>query len=375
MIKPRAFFDELSRRGIGLYCGIPDSLLSGLCACIADCAPAAAHPIAANEGNAVGIAMGYHMATGGIAAVYMQNSGLGNAFNPLVSLADSAVYQVPILLLVGWRGEPGFKDEPQHVTQGRVTLAVLEVLGVPAWVLDPESDVEKVLDEAFASLASRSAPVAIVVRQQTFATYFEVEETRGDCELSRENALGGLLDLLAPDDLLITTTGKTSREVYELRDRRGEPSHDFLTVGGMGHASSIALGVALGRPHRRVVCVDGDGAVFMHMGALATIGACAPSNLVHVVLNNRSHDSVGGQPTVARSVELCEFARAVNYPVVARVSDLSALRLAWTHVIAVPGPAFIELRIHRGARTNLGRPRSSARANKLAFMEHALSRE
>lgn len=369
-IAPELLFRALRARGVGIFVGVPDSLLKSFCAYVADHAAPGEHIIAANEGNAVGIALGYHLATGGLGAVYLQNSGLGNTINPLTSLADREVYRVPLLLIVGWRGEPGRKDEPQHVKQGRITPAQLDVLEMPYVVLDSGSDPEAVADEAFAALRSTNAPVALLVREGAFASYALAKVTQLS-DLRREDALGVILELAGPTDLLVSTTGKTSRELFELRQRRGEGQRDFLTVGGMGHTSSIALGVALGAPHRRVVCIDGDGSALMHMGALPIIGDVRPTNLLHVLLNNGAHESVGGQPTVAGGLDVGAVARACGYGAFEAASDVSTLRQAWTRLASTPGPSLLEVRIGIGSREDLGRPTSTPEQNKRAFMDAA----
>jgi phosphonopyruvate decarboxylase len=370
MINPKDFFESITSRGVGLYAGVPDSLLANFCAYVDDQGGRDRHLITANEGNAVALAMGYHVATGKVAAVYMQNSGLGNAVNPLTSLADPEVYKVPMLLIIGWRGEPGINDEPQHVKQGRVTLAQLDVLEIPYWVIDAKGNFNESLDTAFASMRERNAPVALVVRKDTFAKYNS--QSGGDIALSdlrREEALEKILQMCAEEDLIISTTGKTSREIFELRIKHGQKQRDFLTVGGMGHTASIALGVAIGQPHKRVVCLDGDGSLLMHMGCMPVIAEYKPKQFIHVLLNNESHDSVGGQATSAGSVNFSQLASAVGYAGYALASDLLSLQQAWASLLKIPGPVLLEVKIKNGSRDDLGRPTTSAEQNKLAFME------
>lgn len=370
-IAPEALFNGLKQRGIGMFVGVPDSLLKSFCAFVEENATREEHIIAANEGNAVAIAMGHHLSTGRVAAVYLQNSGLGNTINPLTSLADAQVYRVPMLLIIGWRGEPGVKDEPQHVKQGRITEAQLKVLEIPYVVLDAESDVGAVLAEIFSTLRETNAPMALLVRQDTFAAYKTKKKPVPRSNFSRADALGEVLALASPQDLIISTTGKTSREVFELRAERGSPQRDFLTVGGMGHASSIALGVALGKPERRVICLDGDGALLMHMGALAIIGDLKPANFFHILLNNAAHESVGGQPTVAGSMNVEAIANATGYLAYASATDAVTLRKAWERLRELRGPLMLEIALNTAARENLGRPTSTAEENKRAFMEAA----
>ena len=371
MIQPKDFFEAMAARGVGFYAGVPDSLLANFCAYVDDIGGRDQHLITANEGNAVALAMGYHMATGKVAMVYMQNSGLGNTINPLTSLADPEVYKVPMLLVIGWRGEPGESDEPQHVKQGRVTLSQLDVLEIPYWVLDASCNVDAILDAAFVGMRQRNAPVALVVRKDTFAKYKPKNPSADTLTLARETALEVLLQLSNEDDLIVSTTGKTSREVFELRVKHGQKQRDFLTVGGMGHTASIALGVAVGQPQRRVVCLDGDGSLLMHMGCMPVIADYKPLRFIHVLLNNESHESVGGQATSAGQVDFAQLSQAVGYAGYRVANDVTSLQQAWHSLADKVGPVLLEVRIKKGSRDNLGRPTTTAEQNKLAFMEAA----
>ncbi|CAL95315.1 phosphonopyruvate decarboxylase [Azoarcus olearius] len=371
MIDPGHFLDSLRRRGVDFFTGVPDSLLASFCAYVDDHCADGQHVIAANEGNAVAMALGHHLATGSTAAVYMQNSGLGNAVNPLTSLADGEVYRVPMLLIVGWRGEPGIKDEPQHRKQGRITRPQLDVLEIPHWVVQGDSDIEAILDEAFSAMANTGAPVALVVRKDAFGDYQGQRKSAPLSALLREDALRRILDLAAPDDLIVSTTGKTSRELFDLRVARGEAQRDFLTVGGMGHTASIALGVAMRQAGRRVICLDGDGSLLMHMGAMAVIAQQKPARFVHVLLNNGAHESVGGQATAAPRVDFGKLSDAVGYAGYACADTLDSLSTAWAQVAEANGPVLLELKLRCGSRKDLGRPTTSTWDNKQAFMEAA----
>lgn len=370
MIKPKDFFDAMELHGVGFYTGVPDSLLANFCAYIDDQAESIRHLIAANEGNAVALAMGYHMATGKVAMVYMQNSGLGNIINPITSLADPEVYKVPMMLVIGWRGEPGLKDEPQHVKQGRVTLSQLDVLEIPYWVIDANTCIETVLDNAFSIMCERNSPVALVVRANTFASYNSQIFSQNVLNLTREDALEQLLNLCSKEDLIVSTTGKTSREVFELRSKHGQVQQDFLTVGGMGHTASIALGIAIGAPNRRVVCLDGDGSLLMHMGCMPVIANYEPSKFIHVLLNNKSHESVGGQATSANVMDFKKLAEAVGYKGYALAENLADLKKSWQELVQISGPVLLEIKIKNGSRKELGRPTITAEQNKQAFMRH-----
>ncbi|MBI3598815.1 MAG: phosphonopyruvate decarboxylase [Nitrospirae bacterium] len=370
MIQPEKLFGALKKNGVAFFTGVPDSLLRHFCAFVDDHCGIRDHIITANEGNAVALAVGYHIATGKVAAVYMQNSGLGNTINPLTSLADREVYRIPLLMIVGWRGEPGGKDEPQHVKQGRITPAQMDLLEVPYEVLSSDSDVEQVLEQVFQKLNDTQAPVTLLVRKGTFSEYKSQRQVQTLATLMRKDVLRHLLKLTEPKDLLISTTGKTSRELFELRVERQESQRDFLTVGGMGHAASIALGVALWNSSRRVICLDGDGSVLMHMGALPIIGSIQPKNLVHVVLNNAAHESVGGQPTVADRLDFEAIARASGYSAYFQAHDQAGVEHCWKQLKAQPGPVFFEIKIKKGSSADLGRPTSTPEQNKQAFMQY-----
>jgi phosphonopyruvate decarboxylase len=369
MIQPKVFFDAISSRGVSFYTGVPDSLLANFCFYLDDHSSNQQHIIVANEGNAVALAMGFHMSTGKLGMVYMQNSGLGNIVNPLTSLVDPEVYKVPMLLVIGWRGEPGVDDEPQHIKQGQVTLPQLDILEIPNWVVDAKSDINSVLDDAFACMNHRNAPVALVIRKDTFEKYTPNNSINQISNFLREDALELILQLCSEEDLIVSTTGKTSREVYELRVKNGQSQRDFLTVGGMGHASSIALGVAVGQPQRRIVCLDGDGSMIMHMGSMPVIAKFKPKKFIHVLLNNCSHESVGGQPTSANVIDFQKLSAAVGYKAYAVASDIQSLKDAWRSLINDTGPVLLEVKIRNGSREDLGRPKSTAEQNKIAFME------
>ena len=360
------FVLTLRQSGIDFFTGVPDSLLKSFCAYVTDnCGDN--HVIAANEGGAVGLAAGHYLATGKPALVYMQNSGQGNAVNPLCSLADPDVYSIPMVLLVGWRGEPGVKDEPQHVKQGKVTVSLFETLGIPTEVLpDDDASAAEVTRKMVERAKSESRPVALIVRKGLFAEYKLQNKKPDIAVLPREQAIEEILKSLPEDAVVVSTTGMISREVYETRERLGQDhSRDFLTVGSMGHAIMIALGIAKAQPNRRVFCLDGDGASIMQMGNMAIAAQSGCGNLTHIVLNNAAHDSVGGQPTVGGAIDLSAIAASCGYEVLHN-SDLSAtLRLCVKNI----KPRFIEIKVAKGARKDLGRPKEPPQVNKRLYME------
>lgn len=371
MIQPKDFIEKLRAGGIEFFAGVPDSLLKNLCAYITDNIARVNNIIAANEGNAVGLAAGYHLATGKTGCVYMQNSGEGNAVNPLLSLLDADVYKIPLLLIIGWRGEPGVHDEPQHVKQGKVTLSLLETMGIPYSVLD--ENWEKQTDEALKAIKETNGVYALIVRKGTFEDYKLQNQINQDWYLAREEAIKIVVDKLLEDDIIVSTTGMISRELFEYRETKGQGhAHDFLTVGSMGHASQIALGIALQKPNRRVIVFDGDGALLMHMGGLAIIGDYNPKNLVHIVFNNGAHDSVGGQPTVGQKINIETIAKAVGYQDVVSVDSQEALLFAMNHVNndIIDGVSLININVRKGNRKDLGRPTTTPLQNKEAFMQN-----
>jgi len=369
VLAPKDFYDALTEAGVSLFAGVPDSLLKDICAYVTDHTPPERNVITANEGNAIALAMGHYLATGKTGLVYMQNSGLGNTVNPLTSLADPAVYGIPMLLLVGWRGRPGEKDEPQHVQMGKVTKETLAAIGVPATDLpDTIDEARAAIRTALADASARSAPHALIVKKGTFDAYKLQKDTAPPYEMTRERAIERVVASLPKNAAVVATTGMPSRELFETRERRGEPhASDLLTVGGMGHASLIALGVALEQPTRPVYCVDGDGAVLMHMGALATIAQLRPKAFKHVVLNNGAHDSVGGQPTVAFAVDLCAIARAAGYVKATCVTTEAELDAELAALATGEGPSLVEVRVKKGSRKDLGRPTQTPQDLKRDF--------
>jgi phosphonopyruvate decarboxylase len=313
--------------------------------------------------------MGHFLGTGKPAVVYMQNSGTGNAVNPLLSLADPEVYSVPVLMIVGWRGEPGVKDEPQHVKQGRRMTELLDSMEIPWFVLPREiEDATQSIAEAARVMRERMGPVAILVRTDTFGNYKLSSEIVTSFPMNREDAVKRILGRLGEDDVVVSTTGKTSREVYEHRQSEGVAGNDFLTVGGMGHTASIAMGLARVQPERLVVCLDGDGSVIMHMGALGVIANAGPANLLHIVINNGAHDSVGGQPTVGYDIDIPAIAKACGYREAVSVSDPQRLEAEIERLRSQEGPVLLEVKVNKGARGNLGRPKSTPIENRDGLM-------
>jgi phosphonopyruvate decarboxylase len=377
------FVEMLQSNTIDSFFGVPDSLLKNFAMYVSDKysdEDTHKHIISANEATAVGLAAGHYMATGNPACVYLQNSGLGNIVNPVMSLSHERVYGIPTLFLIGWRGDPGAKkDEPQHNFMGEQSQAVLDSMKMRHSVLPNTPDEARAaIAEAVAYMKEHDAPYAFMVRKETFTGYkLEANLVPAGATISREEAIQSAADALGEDVAIVSATGMPSRELYEHRVARfgvdGATGRDFLTVGSMGCCSSIALGLALGAPGKQIVCLDGDGGTIMHMGAMITNGQKAPANFKHLVVNNGAHDSVGGQPTYAFEFELTKMAEASGYKAVRIASTLDEVTEGCKWLKAVEGPALLEVRVKLGARKDLGRPKSTPAQNKAKFMEHVAS--
>jgi len=371
-IKPLHFFQLLADSDIDFYIGVPDSLLKQLCLCIDDNISNDKHIITANEGNAIALASGYHLGTKKLPVVYMQNSGIGNAINPLLSLSDQEVYSIPMLVLIGWRGEPGVKDEPQHVKQGKVQLDLLDSINIPYKIIsNDDKNWQNKVKHGIAEAQSGNRPYAIVVKKGTFDDYNKESAVTDSDLMSREDALEIILEHFPEDAVIVSTTGKTSREIFEIRENKNEPHYkDFLTVGSMGHCSSIALGIALTQPHRKVICIDGDGAFLMHMGSLATIGKAQPNNFYHILLNNYVHESVGGQKTAIDSIDVQNVVKSMDYKNVIAAKTKNELINNIDSFFKNTGPNFMEVKLKPGSRIDLGRPTIKPIENKHNFMKY-----
>lgn len=355
----------------GFYTGVPDSQLRPLCDCLMNTyGIGRQHIIAANEGNAVALAAGYHLATGKTPVVYLQNSGIGNIINPVASLMNDRVYGIPCIFIVGWRGEPGMHDEPQHAYQGEVTIRLLEDLDIRTVILHKDTPDAEIRDciEMFRPLLAAGKQVAFIVCKGALE-YKNKVAYRNDNALLREEIIRQIVSV-SSEDIIVSTTGKTSRELFEIREgNRQSHQFDFLTVGSMGHSSSIALGIALRKPTKRVWCIDGDGAALMHMGAMAVIGANKPDNLIHVLINNGAHESVGGMPTVADKVDWQKIAKGCGYPRTFLAETEQEVSDMLHETIRSNELCFIEIRAAIGARTDLGRPTTTPEENRREFMK------
>jgi phosphonopyruvate decarboxylase len=358
MINQIAFQNCLKNAGVEFITGVPDTLLNEFCLSIEENWPKNKHIIAANEGNAAALACGYHLSTGSVPLVYMQNSGMGNTLNPLLSLSNKDVYGIPMVLLIGWRGDPNEKDHLQHKKQGELTPVLLDALDIPYKILeDNEEDVLAATNWAINEAKSLNSPVGLIAKKNVFENGQKTDLSKEESkfELFREDVIENLIDHLPKDTIYVASTGRATRELYFLREHRGEShENDFLNIGAMGHSSSIAAGIALSQKERLVVCLDGDCAAIMHMGAFAIQGNLEVTNLLHVVMNNGIHESVGGQTSVGFQINLTQIAENTGYSTIQKpVQSASDFTDSINILLSKKRPSFIEVHIKKGMRSKL----------------------
>lgn len=373
-MKAELFLEILDEKlRVNFYTGVPDSQLKALCDTIyARYGLGKRHVVAANEGAAVGLAAGHYLATGRPALVYLQNSGIGNIINPVASLLDEKVYGIPCVFAVGWRGEPGLKDEPQHLFQGEITIELLELMKIKCFVISKETDQKDFINfvELSKSVLEKGQSVAFVFCKGALETETKAYYKNNN-NMKREDALSNIITYAGEDNIFVSTTGKTSRELFEIREALNQGHEkDFLTVGSMGHASMIATGIALNLPDRKVWCIDGDGAAIMHLGSMVVIAETGLKNLIHVVFNNGAHESVGGMPVAYGKTDYCTLAEASGYNICMRVNDKTELINALKVAEEKEGPCFIEIMVALGSRADLGRPTTTPKENKAVFMSY-----
>lgn len=372
MIRTEQLYDHLGREGISFYTGVPDSLLKNFLQYVQDHTAGEQHIITANEGLALALASGYYLQSGKLPLVYLQNSGLGNLVNPLSSLADQEMYGVPMILLIGWRGEPGIPDEPQHRKMGAITVPLLEVLGVPVFKLDQQSiDPLQIVSTAIQTAREKQNPVALLLSADIFEkVQYEKTTIPATLSLQRESVIRELIKTLSGDETVICTTGKSGREFDEQNKAAGNKIKKyFLSVGAMGHASHIALGIHLQSPSKTIL-IDGDGALLMHMGALPTISHFANKNFIHLLINNGCHESVGGQPTEAFRVDCTAIARASGYQHTFLIRNEQELNHWLQNSLSSSDTQFVEIRTNAISRPDLGRPAGDPKDWKNDFMSH-----
>lgn len=368
-MKTESFINLLKEElNCSFFTGVPDSQLKELCYYLTQ-NESENHLICANEGNAVAVAAGEHLSTGKTPVVYLQNSGLGNIVNPVASLLHDKVYGIPCVFVVGWRGEPNVKDEPQHIFQGEITIDLLKVMGIHPIVIDPSTELEELKSELLKEkeFLNNGNSIAIVVKKGTFSPIDKVK-AKNDFSLNREEVIKTITEV-SNQDLIVCTTGKASRELFEIREN-AQQSHkyDFLTVGSMGHASSIAYGISKNLPNKKVWCVDGDGAILMHLGAMSIIGNKKPKNYIHVLINNQAHETVGGMATSSNTMDYCAVAKACGYSKQYKVSTKEELKQTLLNARNSNELTFVEICVGLGSRSDLGRPTTTPKQNKNMFM-------
>lgn len=369
MISPKIYLENLKKAGIDFFSGVPDSLLKQFCACISENIKNESHTISSNEGAAIALGIGNYLGSGNIPFIYLQNSGLGNVVNPILSLASREVYGIPMIIMIGWRGAPNVKDEPQHIHQGRVMKKSMDAMDLPHVTLSKDEETAiKQTNEAITKAKKYSTPVFLIVKKNTFSEY-AYEKPPSKLDISREQAITTASKLLESNAVVVSTTGMPSRELFEYRANNNQGHHrDFLTVGGMGHANQIALGISKAQPSRPIYCFDGDGAAIMHMGSIAVLGQSNAKNLIHIIFNNGVHDSVGGQPTVGFEINFSKIANACGYASSATVTSEAQFKNAIHKAQSIPGPHLIDVHVRPGNRSDIGRPTSSPNDNKNAIM-------
>lgn len=353
------------------FTGVPDSQLKPLCNYLmSEYGISSNHIIAANEGNCCALATGYHLATRKVPVVYLQNSGIGNIINPVASLMNDKVYAIPCIFVVGWRGEPGVHDEPQHVYQGEVTIKLLEDMDIRTFVITKDTTEDEVISqlETWKEILSKGKQVAFIIKKGALEFDGKVKY-QNDNQMIREEIINHIVKVSGTDPI-VSTTGKASRELFEIREANNQGhKYDFLTVGSMGHSSSIALEIALQKKDKKIWCIDGDGALLMHMGSMALIGSISPDNYIHVIINNGAHETVGGMPTVASNIDVPAIALACGYKKASSVETYEELDAALIDAKSANELTLIEVKCNIGARDNLGRPTTTPIENKNGFMD------
>ncbi len=357
MINPIKFIEFFKRNKISFFTGVPDSTLKNFTYLLNK--EFKNHYPVYNEGSAISLAIGYHLSKKNIACVYLQNSGLSNAINPLISIAHKKVYSIPLLILIGWRGSPkGPPDEPQHHVKGKITKDILKLLDIKTIVLNDENDFSK-LKKLINFSKNNNRAVACLIKNNTFKNVnLTFKKKHKKSKIYRKEVLDELLKQIKKKTKIISTTGFTSREIYQLRKEKNyQNGKDFYMVGGMGHAGMVSLGVAINEKNQ-IICLDGDGSILMHMGSLKTQGLFGRKNFKHILLNNNCHESVGEQDTFAEGTNFPKLCKMLGYKNVFEISYKKDLKKKLNSFLKSNGPSFLEIKIRTGTLKNLIRPNS-----------------
>jgi len=365
MIKIESLFSYLKKKNITFFTGVPDSILKES-KYILDKLEFKNHIVAHNEGGAIGIGAGYYLKTKKIPCVYFQNSGLGNAINPLVSMVHKNVYSIPMLLLIGWRGAPKIsKDEPQHLLQGKITEKMLKLMNIRYCTIDHTKDFKQ-LGKIIDISKKKQVPVACLIKKNTLKKNFdEIKKKKVDkIKLKRHEIIDFIIRKNYKNIKIFSTTGYTSRELYQLRKFNKSNTKDFLNVGAMGHTSMIALGYSLKNKKHKTLCLDGDGSLIMHMGTLPVIGENQIKNFKHIVFNNEVHESVGGQKTPQKNTNFKKLSLSCGYSKYFFSNSLSDFKKKYALFLKSNGPSFYEIKISSGSLKNLERPNNFIKIKK-----------
>ena len=373
MIDPLKFINCMAKKNINFFTGVPDSLLKDLISCMSENVDKSNYLITANEGNAIALATGYHLATGNTPLVFMQNSGLGNCINPLTSLTNKEVYSIPMILLIGWRGKPGDEDEPQHCLPGQILKSQLDLINIPNFKIDHTSEISKEIEIVVEKVKAEQSPVAIICQKDCFKSYKAKKIKKTNMTYPRRHAIETIVSNVNLNDVILSTTGKASRELYEIRKNNLSEISDFMTVGSMGHVSSIALGLEMGRRNnetkKNIICIDGDGSCLMHMGALAILGSNKAKRIKYFLINNGVHESVGGQDTVGFKVDFCKIASACNFEAVFKCKNAEELTGVINSIEYKNHCSFIEVIVGIEDNDKLVRPKETPKENKETFIK------
>ena len=374
MVDLKQLFEALDNKGVKFFTGVPDSLLNNFCLYLVNNIPDGKHVMAANEGNAIAIAAGNYMATGNIPVVYMQNSGIGNATNPLLSLTHDCVYGIPMILVIGWRGDPAINDHAQHKKQGELTPVLMEDMDIPYEILDDENTVVDKFTWAVEKAKEISSPVALIAKKAILTEKVKKQDYPESKLMNREEAVSAVVDVMGEDAIYLGTTGRATREVHEqLKEHGVGEGHEWQNVGSMGHVSSVGLGIALAKPEQNVVVFDGDAAAVMHLGAFATNCRYKAGNLIHIVLNNGVNESVGGQPSAGYVVNLTEIADACGYRTPGHaVETKEELQAILKDYKKGEMPLFIDVHVRQGIRSDMPKLNIDHKAQKVALMDNLI---
>ena len=352
MIKVDALINLLKKNNTNFFTGVPDSVLKELSSYLKN---KRNHIIATNEGAAVSIGIGHYLSTKKIPCIYMQNSGLSNALNPLISIAHKKVYSIPLILVIGWRGSPRIKDEPQHNVKGKITQQLLKLLNIKYTVLKSNKDFAK-FDKQIKYAKKSKSIVACLIERGTLQKIIKSNSKKDFYNLDKEFFLKKLLEELPSKSKVIASTGYNSRELMYLRKKFNfNNSKDFYMVGGMGHTSSVALGFSLSSKNK-TFCIDGDGSFLMHLGSIMTAGNFANKNFKYILLNNNTHDSVGGQSTNADNIDFDRLSKSLGFKKFYSIKKKQNLRKIIKNFIKINSPSFLEVKVTNSKIKKLPRP-------------------